>query len=182
MLLCNSNDLHKFVCVIDWPSTELTIKRCTWLNKRKNCGSKWAWENNITRCPGRFESVGDRMPAEWEPAPDRGLGSSVTHGWATPAKMRKKCCYGREKNLGQNNSLSPSPPQLSHTRNITLSRIKCERYIFCKEVYSFVIEVVITVIVFPYIFVCAYKYIRICMWLYNICFLGFMANQLSHVI
>ena len=34
--------------------------------------------------------------------------------------------------------LSPSPTHLSHTRNITLSRIKCERYYFYKEVCSFV--------------------------------------------
>ena len=76
------------------------------------------------------------MP-EWELAQTEGFEPSVTHGWATPAKMRNKCCYG-QKNLGQNNSLSPSPTHLSHTTNITLSRIKCERLYFYKDVYSFV--------------------------------------------
>ena len=53
---------------------------------------------------------------------------------SSPARMRKKCCYG-QKNLGSIcSSLSPSPTHLSHITNInpfaTLSRIKCERYIF----------------------------------------------------
>ena len=39
---------------------------------------------------------------------------------------------------GQYSSLSPSPTHLSHITNITLSRIKCERLYFYKEVYSFV--------------------------------------------
>ena len=41
--------------VIYWPSTELSIKRCTCVNKRKNNGSKWAWDNNITRYPRRLK-------------------------------------------------------------------------------------------------------------------------------
>ena len=55
------------VGVIYWPSTEPSIKRCTCVNKRKKSGSRRTLENNITRCPGWFESLGDRMPA-WEPA------------------------------------------------------------------------------------------------------------------
>ena len=38
--------------VIYWPSTEPSIKRCTCVNKRKNSGSRWELENNITRCLG----------------------------------------------------------------------------------------------------------------------------------
>ena len=57
---------------------------------------------------------------------------------SSPARMRKKCCYG-QKNFGSIcSSLSRSPNHLSHTWNITLLRIKCERYIFYKEVCSFV--------------------------------------------
>ena len=58
---------------------------------------------------------------------------------SSPAKMRKKCCYG-QKNFGSIcSNLSPSPTHLSHTANITLSRIKSERYIFIKKcVRSFV--------------------------------------------
>ena len=36
-------------CVTYWPSTELSIKRCTCVNKRKNSGSRWTLNNNITR-------------------------------------------------------------------------------------------------------------------------------------
>ena len=38
--------------VIYWPSTEPSIKRRTCVNKRKNSGSWWMLENDITRCPG----------------------------------------------------------------------------------------------------------------------------------
>ena len=63
------------------------------------------------------------------------------------------CCntftFGRaamvRKTLGQYSSLSPSPTHLSHTRNITLSRKKCERYIFIKKCVRSFIEVVIIV-------------------------------------
>ena len=105
----------------------------------------------------RLESVGDKMPG-WK---------QVTHGWATPAKMRKKCCYGHKKNLGQNNSLSPSPSHLSHTRNITLSGIKCERYIFIKKCVRSVIEIRILCLIMFRIYL--YMYTYSCMWLYNRC-------------
>ena len=79
-----------------WPSTEPSIRRCTCVNKRKNSG--------------RCRSENQRQT--------EGFGPSVTHGWATPAKMRKKCCYG-QKNFGSIcSSLSPSPTHLSHTTNI----------------------------------------------------------------
>ena len=48
--------------------------------------------------------------------------------------------------LGQNNSLSPSPAHLSHTTNITLSRIKYEILYFYKKRVSSCIEVVIIVV------------------------------------
>ena len=115
--------------VIYWPSTELSIKRCTCVNKRKNSGSRWTLNNNITRCTDNSSQLGTRCRSESQQQTER-FGPSVIHGWATPAKMRKKCCYGHEKNLGQYSSLSPSPTHLSHTTNITLSRIKCERFIF----------------------------------------------------
>ena len=123
--------------VIYWPSTELTIKRCTGVNKRKNSGSKWAWDNNITRCPGWFESVGDRMPA-WESACRlRACGPQ----WPTveqPQPRWERSAAMVRRTWVQNNCLSPSPTHLSHTTNITLSRIKCERLYFYKEVCSFV--------------------------------------------
>ena len=82
----------------------------------------------------------------------------MTHGWATQAKMWKKCCYGL-RNLGQYCSLSLSPAHLSHTTNITLLRIKCERYIFIKKcIHSFIEVGKLYLIMFPLIFV---------LWLYN---------------
>ena len=128
--------------VIYWPSTELSIKRCTCVNKRKNSGSRWTINNNITRCTDGSSQLGTRSWIESQRQRE-GFRPSVTPGWATPAKMRKKCCNGREKNLGQYNCLSLSQAHLSHTTNITLSRIECERLYLYKEVCSFVIEVVI---------------------------------------
>ena len=83
-----------------WPWTEPSIKRCTCVNKRKNSGSRWELNNNITR---RTDSLNQ-------------------------LETRCRIC----------SSLSPSTTHLSRTRNITLSRIKCERYIFYKEVCLFV--------------------------------------------
>ena len=59
----------------------------------------------------------EKMP-EWEPTADRGLWALSDPRLSSPARMRKKCCYGK-KNFGSIcNSLSPSPTHLSHTRNI----------------------------------------------------------------
>ena len=124
-------------CVIYWPSNEPSIKRCTCVNKRKNSGSRWALNNNMTRAKTVW--VG------WRQDVSGVRTSSRQRAWAlsdprlsNPAKMRKKCCYGRRRTWGQYSSLFPSPAHLSHTRNITLSRIKRERLYFYKIVYSFV--------------------------------------------
>ena len=139
--------------VIYWPSTKPSIKRCTSVNKRKNSGSRCMLNNNITRCTDSSSQLETRCWSESQ-LQTEGFGSSVTHGCATPAKMRKKCCYGREKNLGQYSSLSLSPAHLSHTRNITLSRIKCGRYIFIKKCIRLFIEVrILCLIMFLLIFI-----------------------------
>ena len=85
--------------VIYWPSTEPSIKRCTCVNKRKNSGSRWTLENNITRCLGGLSHLETGCWSEYQLQTD-GFGLLVTLSWATQAKMQKKCCYGREKNLG----------------------------------------------------------------------------------
>ena len=78
-----------------------------------------------------------------------------------PSRMRKKCCYNTEE-LGVNMWQSvPSPTHLSHITNInpfaTLSRIKCERYIFLKKCVR-------SSLLLTYVSV----YSCICiMWLYN---------------
>ena len=106
--------------VIYWPSTEPSIKRCPSVNKRKNSGSRWMLENNITRCPGGSSQLETGCQRENQ-LQTEGFGHSVTHCWATPAKMRKKCCYGREKNLGQYSSPSLSP-LISHTQQTSTFR------------------------------------------------------------
>ena len=67
---------------------------------------------------------------------------------SNPAKMRKKCCYG-QKNFGSIcSSLSPSHTQPTST----LSRIKCERYIFIKKCFRS-LKFVIVFDYVPHIFV-----------------------------
>ena len=81
---------------------------------------------------------------------------------SNPAKMRKKCCYGREVNLGQYSSLSLSPTHLLHTTNITLSRIKFESFIFLeRSVFVRWLKLSLQLIMFPYIFVYVQLYVAI---------------------
>ena len=112
--LAGSETLSAWCSVIYWLSTEPSIKRCTCVNKRKNSESRWTLENNITRCPGGSSQLETECQSEnqWQ---TEGFGPLVTPGWATLAKMRKKCCSGQEKNLGQYSSPSLSP-LISHTQ------------------------------------------------------------------
>ena len=127
--------------------------RCTCVNKRKNSKSRCTLDNNITRCPDGSSQLGTRCWSESQRQTES-FGPSVTYCWATPAKMRKKCCLGHEKNLGQYSSLSLSPAHLSHTTNITLSRITFEKYIFIKKCVRSLIEVrILCLIMFRLIFV-----------------------------
>ena len=96
------------------PSTEQSIKRCTCVNKRENSGSKWMLEINITRSPGGSSQLETGCRSENQ-LQTEGFGPLVTFGWATQAKMRKKCCYGREMHLGHYSSPSLSP-FISHTQ------------------------------------------------------------------
>ena len=101
----------------------------TWWNSvqmRTPTGSRWASNNYITRCPRGPElvavevssvpvAVGDRMPAEWEPAPDRGLGSSVTHGWAAQPRWGRSAAMVARRTLGQYVAVFPRLQLTSHT-------------------------------------------------------------------
>ena len=102
--------------VIYWPSTEPSIKRCTCVNKRKNSGSKWTFDNDITRFPGRFESVGDGMPAAWEPACRLSdMQPSVTHGWATQPRWERRAAMV-EGELVVNITVWPRLQLIFHTQ------------------------------------------------------------------
>ena len=150
------------LCVIYWLSTKLSIKRCTCVNEWRNGRSRWAWDNYITRCHRQLESVG--VGVSWRQdaklrasSRQRALGLQ----WPTveqPSQDEIKVL------LGQYSSLSLSP-LTSHTHETsTLSRIKCERYIFIKKCIHSFIEVVIIVDYVPHIFVYV---LCCCMWLYN---------------
>ena len=138
--LCRNNSvigehtLERGICltVIYWPPNEPSIKRCTCVDKRKNSGSSWTLNNNITRCTDGSNPLDTRCLSESQRQTE-GFGPSVTHGWATPTKMRKKCW----KKLGQYSSLSPSPTHLSHMKHHPFENKVWEIY-FYKEVYSFV--------------------------------------------
>ena len=117
--------LHRHPPVIYWPSTEPSIKRCTCINKQRNSGSRWAWDNYITRCHRQLGSV----PV--------GVGVS----WGT------RCQRENQLNMyqyvsGQYVAVCPCLQLTSHTQpTSTLSRIKCERYIFIKKCVRSFIEV-----------------------------------------
>ena len=78
--------------VTDWPSTEPSIKRCTCVNKRKNSGSRWTLNKNITRTQTAWVSW-SQLETRWEPAADRGLWALSDPRLSNPAKMRKKYCW-----------------------------------------------------------------------------------------
>ena len=126
-----------------WPSTEPSIKRCTCVNKLKNSGSRWTLNYKLTRRTDGLNQLGQletRCRSENQRQTE-GFELSVTHGWTTPAKMRKKCCY-RQKNYGQYVAVCPRLQLTSYRQpTSTLSRIKRERYIFIKKFVRSFIEV-----------------------------------------
>ena len=95
--------------------------------------------------PPAIEAVEDRMP-EWGPACKLRAMALCDPQLSNPAKMRKKCCYGQEKNLGQYRNLSLSP-LISHTQqNVNAFENKVwELYIFVKKCVRSFIEVFIIV-------------------------------------
>ena len=115
-------------------------------------GSRWMSNNYIIRCHRRFGLVGvrGRQSCSHSSSSIRSWGqdtvvraSARQRAWALwtpverPSRMSKKCYYNTEE-IGINMWQSvPSPTHLSHITNInpfaTLSRIKCERYIFLKK-------------------------------------------------
>ena len=116
-----------------WPTTEPSIKRCTCVNKRRGHESRWMSDKNITRTQTAgvscsWSQLGTRCQIESQRQTE-GFGPSVTHGWATPAKMNAGSICS---------SLSPSPTHLSHTININPFENKVWEIYFYKEVCSFV--------------------------------------------
>ena len=152
------------------PSTEPSIKRCTCVNKWRNSWSRWTWDNNISRCHRRLGSV---------PVP---VGVGVSWGkmsawelfcslracgpWG-PTVEQPQTRWGRSaamvrKTWGQYVAVCHRLQLTSHTQETsTLSRIKCERYIFYKEACSFVYWSSSLLLIMFRIYLYMYMYIRI---------------------
>ena len=128
-----------------WPSTEPSVKRCTCVNKPQVGVKKEYRQGAHSR-----QAVETGMP-KWEPA-CRGLGLL----WPTVKQPQPKC-----------KSAAMVKRRTSHTQqNITLSKIKCERFIFLWR--SVFIRLLLKSSLLLTMFPCLYTlYICICMWLYN---------------
>ena len=148
-----------------WPSTEPSIKRCTYVNKRKNSGSRWTLENNITKCPDGSSELetgcrSENQLADWE------LWALSDPRLSNLNQDAKEVLLWSRKNLGQYSSSSLSP-LISHIQQTSPFRKKSVRDLyFYKEVYSFVIEVVII----SWLCSCVDLYTPniVVLWLYNI--------------
>ena len=127
-----------FSCFVTyWPSTELSIKRYTCVNKQKNSGSRWASNKNITRTQIAWVSCSwSQLETRCQIESQRqteSFGPSVTHGWAAQPEWERSAAMVR-RTWGQYVAVCPRLQLISHTQpTSTLSRIKCERYIFIKK-------------------------------------------------
>ena len=119
-----------------------------------SCSEAIGWEF------GYFEkqSVGDKMP-NWKPTADRGLWTLSDQWLSNPAEMRKKyCCVSI--------AVCHHLQLISHTQpTSTLSRIKCERYIFIKKCVRSFIEV------------CHYCWLCFRLYLYYVYICGYTTDR-----
>ena len=142
--------------VIWWPSRQ----EIHFTNKPKKSGSRWTLRKNIDRVPAAVR-VGDRNAK---------VKNQLAEGWAlsdprlsNPSQYAKAVLLWSREELVSIKQSVPVSTHLSHTTNITLSKIKCERFRFCKKVYSFVIEVVHNrLMMFTHISVYLYMYTYSC--------------------
>ena len=118
--------------VIYWSSTGPSIKRCTCVNKRKNSGSRWMLENNKYRCPGGWSQLETGCWSE-NHLQTEGIGPLVTPGWATRAKMWKKCCYGRGRTWVDIAVRPCLHSFLTHNKHHPFENKVWEIYIFIKK-------------------------------------------------
>ena len=150
--------------VIYWPSTEPSIKRCTCVNKRRKSGSRWTWDNYIIRCHRRLGSVPVGVGVSWGQDTElRASGRRIALGPQWPTVEQPQPRWGRSaamvrRTLGQYVAVCPRLQLTSHTQQTsTLSRIKCERLYFYKEVCLFVRwSSSLLLIMFPLIFLYVY--------------------------
>ena len=145
-----------------WPSTEPSIKRCTCVNKRRNSGIRWTLNNNIT------STLTARVSWEQD-AEVRASGRQRASGHQWPTVVQPQQRWGRSaamvrRTRGQYVAVCPTLQLISHTQpTSTLSRLKCERYIFIKECVRLFIEVrILCLIMFLLIFVFVFVYVYVC--------------------
>ena len=170
--LNNEHKLLKEVCVLSvtyWPSTELSIKRCTCVNNRciwsKTSGYHLDLWTGWIRCNYNAHKKQVGVKQLYNPVPQTVWGSwsqlqlefesqfeavrtssrqrACSPQWPLveqPSRMRKKCSYS-QRNLGSIYCSLFRLQLTSHTQPFrNLSRIECERYIFLKKcLRSFII-------------------------------------------
>ena len=143
------------ICVIYWPSTGPSIKRCTCVNKRKNSGSRWMLENDITRCPGGSSQLETGWRSENQ-LKTEGFGPLVTPGWTTQAKMRKNCCYGRGRTWVNIAVRSCLHSFLTHNKHHPFKNKLWEIYIFIKKCIRSLLKSSLSVDYVPvYMYMCS---------------------------
>ena len=171
----NSTTAVLLVLYID-PRPSRQSRDC--VNKWKNRGSRWTLENNITRCPDGLRQLETGCRSENQ-LQTEAFGPLVTPGWATQAKMRKKCCYGRRRTWGQYSCPSLSP-LISHTQQTSTFENKVwEIYIFIKKCIRSLLK---SSRHYSWLYSRVYLYKCSCMWLYNTRRKALALNNLQRLI
>ena len=103
-------------------------------------GSRWMSNNYIIRCHRWLDLVGvscswslNCSSRQWEPAPDRGIAALGDPRLSSPAEWERSAAIVRGTWSQYVAVCSVSNSPLTHNPFTTLSRIKCERYIFLKN-------------------------------------------------
>ena len=154
-----------FLFVIYWPLTELSIKRCTCVNKQKKKRKQEGVMKEYRQVPVAVELVGTGMP-EWGPACRLRAVVLSDPRLSNPSQDAKEVLSGFLKAMVKRRSwvniaVCPCPhSSLTHHRNINPLENKVWEIYFYKEVCLFVHWS--SSFMFDYVSAC------ICMWLYNI--------------
>ena len=133
-------DLASLVSFVTyWPSIGPSIKRCTCVNKRKNSGSRWTLDNNITSTQTAWVSWSQLERRCWSES--QRLWALSDPRLINPSQDEEEVLLWSEE-LGVKITVCPRLQLISYTQpTSTLPRIKCERYIFIKKCVPSFIEV-----------------------------------------
>ena len=154
--------------VIYWPLTEPSIKRCTCVNKQKNCGSRWMLDNDITRCPDGSSQLATRCRSENQ-LQTEGFGPSVTHGLATPSQDEKEVMLWSREEFGVNIAVRPGLYSfLTYCKHHPFEKV-WEIHIFIKKCIRSLLKSSLSVDYVP-VYVCLCIRADV-LWIYNNVFL-----------